>query len=153
MNKIREEIGYVILEKISEDYKVSGRNLKKYYYIMQTPYGMCKVSCSHWQHGKTPSIQSALDKNDYFKNRANEVHDFGFEYLEDYVNNSTKMNMKCKKANHIFKQTPNSHLNGQGCRQCYDLFKNGTDKNGYTKTNFFDICMKNNNGFRCFLYY
>ena len=34
--------------------------------------------------------------------------------IEDYVNNKTKINHKCKKG-HIYKQSPSKHLNGQCC--------------------------------------
>ena len=37
--------------------------------------------------------------------------------IEDYVNNKTKINHKCKKG-HIYKQSPSKHLNGQGCKVC-----------------------------------
>ena len=37
--------------------------------------------------------------------------------IEDYINNSTKINHKCSKG-HIYLQTPHGHLNGQGCTVC-----------------------------------
>ena len=37
--------------------------------------------------------------------------------VEDYVNATTKIKHKCKQG-HIYEQTPNSHLQGQGCPKC-----------------------------------
>ena len=37
--------------------------------------------------------------------------------VEDYVNATTKINHICSKG-HIYPQTPNSHLYGQGCPKC-----------------------------------
>lgn len=37
--------------------------------------------------------------------------------IEDYINNSTKINHKCSKG-HIYLQTSHGHLNGQGCTVC-----------------------------------
>ena len=37
--------------------------------------------------------------------------------VEDYINNKTKINHKCKQG-HIYLQRPDNHLQGQGCPTC-----------------------------------
>ena len=37
--------------------------------------------------------------------------------IEDYINNSTKINHKCKQG-HVYSQIPRSHLEGIGCPSC-----------------------------------
>jgi hypothetical protein len=41
-----------------------------------------------------------------------------FEYLTEYVTAKTKINIKCKKCDHIFWQEAFSHLSGCGCPVC-----------------------------------
>jgi very-short-patch-repair endonuclease len=53
-----------------------------------------------------------------FIQNAIKIHSNKYDYsLVDYINNSTKINIICKKHG-IFKQIPNSHLNGRGCPKC-----------------------------------
>lgn len=42
---------------------------------------------------------------------------YNYSYVY-YVNNSTKIKIQCNRCNLIFEQTPNGHLNGQGCPIC-----------------------------------
>ena len=48
------------------------------------------------------------------------IHQDRFDYsLEEYVNNSTKVKIICKKHSHMFYQTPKSHLKGSiNCTKC-----------------------------------
>jgi very-short-patch-repair endonuclease len=53
-----------------------------------------------------------------FIQNAIKIHNNKYDYsLVDYINNNTKINIICEKHG-IFKQTPNSHLNGRGCSKC-----------------------------------
>jgi hypothetical protein len=46
-------------------------------------------------------------------------HNGEYDYsLVEYVNNSTKVKIFCKKCNQIFLQTPASHWVGNGCTEC-----------------------------------
>ena len=55
-----------------------------------------------------------------FLERFKEVHGDKYDYsLVEYVNNSTKVKIICKKDGHgIFEQNPDSHSRGQGCPDC-----------------------------------
>lgn len=53
-----------------------------------------------------------------FVDEANKIHDNKYEYLPaSYVTNKIKIGVICHKHG-VFKQTPNSHLCGQGCPIC-----------------------------------
>jgi len=50
---------------------------------------------------------------------AKKIHGNKFDYsLVDYVDNKTKVKIICNNCKRIFEQTPNSHLNGDGCSWC-----------------------------------
>lgn len=54
-----------------------------------------------------------------FEEKANIEHNSIYSYPgKVYTNNRTKIPIKCEKHG-IFEQTPNSHLNGNGCPKCY----------------------------------
>lgn len=60
------------------------------------------------------------NKNDFIIDAINihksELYDYS---LVDYINDRTKVKIKCNKQNHgIFEQTPNNHLAGKGCPKC-----------------------------------
>ena len=55
---------------------------------------------------------------EYFIEKANKKHGFIYDYTNTIFKKATeKVNIKCKKHGN-FKQTPNAHLNGQGCPIC-----------------------------------
>jgi hypothetical protein len=55
---------------------------------------------------------------DIFIRRANKIHKNKYNYdLVNYLDSHTKVNVVCK-IHGSFKQTPTSHLNGNGCPQC-----------------------------------
>ncbi|HBC8437235.1 TPA: hypothetical protein KE178_005116 [Escherichia coli] len=65
-------------------------------------------------------------KNDIFIDKANIKHNNKYEYtLVEYVNNYTKVKIICKKHG-MFSQTPNHHLKGSGCNECYLESKHDT---------------------------
>lgn len=47
------------------------------------------------------------------------VHGDKYEYLGEYVNGATPMQMRCQMHG-LFEQRPDSHLQGRGCRTCGD---------------------------------
>jgi len=54
-----------------------------------------------------------------FISEAREIHHLLYDYIiSKYVNMSTKIDIKCNTCNNIFKQTPKSHLKGNGCSIC-----------------------------------
>jgi hypothetical protein len=58
-----------------------------------------------------------------FIKKAMEVHKNKYNYeFVDYKNAITKVKIKCEN-NHIFEQTPNHHLCGNGCPKCIGKYK------------------------------
>lgn len=55
----------------------------------------------------------------YFIKLANQAHNNNYDYsLVEYQNCKTPITIKCNKCGHIFEQTPDKHLSGQGCPKC-----------------------------------
>jgi len=64
------------------------------------------------------SVKSRSYDTKIFIEKAKEVHGDKYNYsLVSYINNASKINIICHKHGE-FKQTPNSHLNGNGCKKC-----------------------------------
>jgi len=87
-----------------------------------------QVPSSHLQGCGCPSCakeyrQSLLMKsNEDFINKANIVHNNKYVYLESYKGAKTKIRIHCKIHN-IFTQTPDKHLQGNGCPRCAGIIK------------------------------
>ena len=52
--------------------------------------------------------------------------------IEKYINSKTPINHKCKQG-HVYKQTPNAHLSGNGCPKCKGNYKR-------TPRDYYDEC-------------
>ena len=51
--------------------------------------------------------------------KAQKIHIDKYNYdLVEYVNNNTKVKIKCNTCDTIFEQRPNNHLHGDGCPKC-----------------------------------
>lgn len=56
---------------------------------------------------------------DEFIKRSIKIHDNKYDYSEvNYINNNTKIKIKCKKCNMWFFQTPTGHFRRNGCPKC-----------------------------------
>lgn len=68
---------------------------------------------------KKCNIIRQLSNKKKFAEESTKIHGDNFDYsLVDYKTNKIKVKLICKKHNHIFEQSPNSHLRGQGCPLC-----------------------------------
>lgn len=66
--------------------------------------------------------------NKIFIEKARKIHKMKYDYSQvEYVNNNTKVKILCEKHGY-FEQTPNSHLNGNGCLKCSGLKKLTTEE-------------------------
>lgn len=59
----------------------------------------------------------ACSKEEFIE-KAKLIHGDKFEYIGDYINTHTKIDIKCNTCNTIFSQRANSHLKGTGCKKC-----------------------------------
>jgi len=91
---------------------------RKGYILIKDKYGACQVNKKHLLKTHSISIQSALNKTEYFINQAKEIHGDKYDYsLVDYIKNNLKVKIICKEHG-IFEQEPNSHLFKKGCIKC-----------------------------------
>ena len=70
--------------------------------------------CNHCSHIKAQENRKIND----FEKRANEIHNYKYEYLTKYANIRTPIKIKCKNCGNVFEQKPNTHLEGHGCPKC-----------------------------------
>ena len=95
----------------------------------------CKACCFE--------SQASTAKSE-FATKANIIHDSKYSYeLVDYKTNKIKVSISCP-IHGSFEQTPNDHLKGQGCPVCANITI--SENTGWTRTNFVEKCVKNNNG-------
>ena len=81
--------------------------------------------------GKLKSIKKRTKTTEQFIDEANTKHNNFYDYSDSkYVNSKTKVEIICPEHGK-FKQTPNKHLNGQGCPKCRYI----KSANSNTKTN------------------
>lgn len=93
--------------------------------------------CGRESQAKTQSSKAKSE----FVQKAQLVHGDKYDYSETvYVKAKTKVKILCREHG-LFDARPDSHLNGQGCPHC------AQEASGFTRTNFKDKCIKNNNGF------
>ena len=84
----------------------------------RTPSSLLKnMICPHCFKDDNIKLHSKTHKQ--FLIEAKNIHGDKYEYLSTYINAKTHMLIKCKKCNHIFKQTPHKHINAKhGCPIC-----------------------------------
>jgi len=68
--------------------------------------------CARESHGKTHLLS-----HDQFVKKARKIHGRKYSYPERYKASLQQLGIQCRKHG-VFKQTPNNHLNGHGCRFC-----------------------------------
>ena len=82
---------------------------------------------SHLQGCKL-SIESVVNKNDYFIYKSKQTHDNKYDYSKlEYKNANTKVKIICPEHG-IFEQNPSDHLNGKNCRKCSGVYKINTNE-------------------------
>lgn len=86
-------------------------------------YGMVSIiPASLYNKGTSPSLKSAIDKNEYLANMFNAIHNNKYDYsLVEYITNRHRVKIICKEHG-IFYQIVGHHLNGHGCAKCAGCF-------------------------------
>lgn len=97
--------------KIVDTYTVEYSKTRIKYFIVETQFGLCKITEKDYNEGKVTTIKSALDKTQYYYNYANYIHKDSFIYLSDYQGPKVPIHMLCKENKHSFSLTPDAHLN------------------------------------------
>ena len=96
-----------------------------------------------------------------FLEDANRIHNYKYDYsLSNYISSNKKITIICNEHGK-FEQTPNSHLNGHGCKKCgdknrnkktFECFLNEANlihKNAYTYEKDLYICLKSRININC----
>ena len=124
------------IDELNDKYKVKNPNSSvkiidiiknSNYLIVKTKYGLCKIKKSHLFNGSIPKNTSAINPNEYFINRAKEIHRDKYDYSKlEYVSFSKKVCIICP-IHGDFWQTPDNHFKS-GCKKCSmnTLFINNT---------------------------
>ena len=108
---------YSIIQEIREGEKCP----YKYYVLIQTPFGVCKVKKQMWELGKVPTIQTALNKQEFLQNQIDIVHGVSkFKFLEpfEYTGSKSIYKIQCLSCNSTLLKTASQILNF-GCPHCY----------------------------------
>lgn len=124
MRKLTHEEYLKKLEKGSSFYRNGEFELVSDYVNSRTPilvknkYGVCSVSPNNLRKNTPPSIQTAVNKNEYCKNQFKEVHGDKYDYSKiNYIVNDIKLTIICPEHGE-FEQSAHCHLIGQGCYEC-----------------------------------
>lgn len=85
----------------------------------ETPYSFFQTPEHHWLGNGCPKCGGNQKlTNEIFKEKANTVHQSKYNYSKvNYINNEIKIEIICNKHG-SFWQTPNKHLDGNGCPKC-----------------------------------
>jgi len=90
-------------------------------------------------HGCIVCNGGVKDDLSTFIAKAKATHGDKYNYhLVEYTNSLTKVKIECDKG-HIFEQTPNHHIGGDGCRKCRGYYRNIDDFISLSKEKFGDL--------------
>jgi hypothetical protein len=72
--------------------------------------------------GREKTVKSHLNNHKSFLEKANKLHNFKYDYIDEYTHQLIKIKIECKEHG-VFFQTPKDHLSGCGCKICGRLYK------------------------------
>lgn len=127
----RPRFGYTkkdFLEEITDIYGEVPFEIVEFYntnkpMIIKNNYGLCKTFAYNLFKGAIPSIQSAINKEEYFINQIKEL--FEDNYIYDnikYTNARKRVNLECKKHGK-FSRVAHDLTLGKGCQSCSSIIK------------------------------
>ncbi len=91
--------------------------------LVKDKYGECLLINSALLKYGSCSIKAAINKTEYFINKAKEVHGDRFDYSKvEYIQCDKKVKIICP-IHGEFEQSPEKHLTYKGCTQCSTLQK------------------------------
>jgi hypothetical protein len=116
--------------------------------LIEDKYGKCLMKAYDLMKGRSTTIQSAVDKEEYFLNKAKEVHGNKYTYKNFIYRGGREYSVITCLLHGDFKQKPFSHLSGKGCAKC-----KGMKIGGWKRSDFIRIAGERNCTFyilRCF---
>lgn len=113
IEKIKSVNPFIGTFEILEEYKGIKTKI-----LCKNKYGLCKISPENLLKGSNLTINSSVNKTEYWINMANEKYNNLYDYsLVNYIDWKTPIKIICQKHG-IFQQTPNAHINRGGCKKC-----------------------------------
>lgn len=129
----------------------------KNHLIVEDKYSICKIAYTHLMNGYCPTIRVALDKNEYFINKAKEIHGNLYTYKNSiYAGCDDPIIVTCS-LHGDFKITPHSLIPSKsGCEKCGYIkssIKNGNNATGWADSDWFKKAMnsKHFDSFKCYI--
>lgn len=125
----------------NNEFKIIGIYKKaKDYILVQDNYGLLKCIPDKLNKWCKPSIQSAIDRNEYALNQIYEIHKDKYTYPNfNYKGCDNKIKIRCAEHG-IFEIMFNKHLAGGGCQKC--AINNRSDKQRKSLTDFINEANK-----------
>lgn len=117
------------LKDISPEIEVTGEYVgNKIKIKLASKFGDCLMLPNTLLAGRKPTIRAAINKTEYLVNQFKAVHGDKYDYSKvEYVNFIIKVCIVCP-IHGEFWQTPNSHLQCQGCPKCtYESITSNTE--------------------------
>ncbi len=101
---------------------------------VQSEFGEHMVTPNHLIRGKTPTIDSSIDKNLYITNKFKSVHKDFYDYSKvEYINSTVPVTIVCPLHGE-FNIKPVSHTQGRGCTKCgYESLYNGFGRSDFKR--------------------
>lgn len=124
----------------NRNYEIIGKYINyKTRIIIKNKYGLCLISPGNLFFNTQPSINSAINKTEYFIKQSQEVHGNRYDYSKTIYgkNQKEKIVIICRKHGE-FLQQPSNHLSNKGCKKC------GEEKSGFSRQHFIINCNKSN---------
>lgn len=110
--KVKNPKAYEELEFL-EEYKRHEVKIKA-----EDRYGIVYIRPSDLLRGGNTSIEGAIDKTEYYKNKASEVHNGKYTYEKlVYDGYNSNITITCTKHGE-FTQKAHIHIRGHGCKKC-----------------------------------
>lgn len=114
--------------------------------LVENKYGKCKITVGHLLQGKNPSLESAINKDVYFKNLMIEIYGDIYKYKKITKNSFRKyVDFKCSKHGWVRRPWKLFYTFKTACLQCN---KDNFVGRGFTKEKYINVC----NGRNSFLY-
>lgn len=105
----------------------SGRITMRWYYIVITQHGLCKVKTANYNKQRELTISNAINKTAYFISECKSIHADKYDYTEtEYVSSKKKVTIICPQHGK-FKQLPTAHKKGANCPSCASLVSREQD--------------------------
>lgn len=129
---------YIFIKKFRKE------NTRTYLCEIQTPYGVCIQTHQSWTKNQKITIQSAINKTEYFQNQINEKYPNCFKIISPYIGSKELIKVRCLLCSNIFDKLPSLLLAYGNCNNCNIKTKNALSselflkKCNQTHKNFYD---------------